>query len=311
MSSETPTVQFRNYTPAEILAHFRTAYGFGFENELGCSRRELTMESSIEVWMKEATFESWRHVGPCLANWFEFEHVKADWERLLRPAKERKLHGVCEYIAARSNVPVLKPVAVFGASDVKAGAFLTLKALLESHGADVGSLRPSTSLSEFATNGFPKLYSLLSRIHPGMTTRLHAKFRGELCLMLLAILLLGGTVACGVIGHTSEIRYYALGAVLFGIYLLVWKLSERFQRLPKRVDFKELSTFRQLCEALARPWAPESAPRCPQCNYPLIGLTAKRCPECGRGFCGEEFGMTDSELAASLEAAGRTTTGPA
>lgn len=261
---------------------------------------ELTFETTIAEWRLELGLVSCSRLGAAIADWFGFDYVAADWKRLLYPEKHRKLRGVCRYVAARATVPVFEAAQVLAASDKKAGIFITLRELLKSHGADVTDLRPSSPLVDFASRGFPEIHSLLVRCSPCAFELIRATYRSEFLLMLGAIVLLMGCVTFGVLGFNANSRFLLLALVSLGLYVLLWRLSERLQRRPIRVDFQAITTFRQLCEALASPPSPKTPPRCPRCAYPLVGLESRRCPECGRPFFADEFGLTEGELAALL-----------
>lgn len=176
-----------------------------------------------------------------------------------------------------------------------------MKELLRARGVDVADLRPSSPLTDYAERGFPDLSNLLYRCRLRMDEVMKAKYRGESGLMGLAVALLAATVTFGVIAYDSNPKVWPAALLALALFLVNWRVSERLQRRPVRVEFIGLTTFRDLCVHLAGPREPGEPPRCVRSIYPLIGLSSHRCPECGHAFSAEEYGLTDVQFSRALD----------
>jgi hypothetical protein len=288
-------VAMRCMTPDEVyatLCALKRRYGSALAVIPGTA---LSPETPLAEWV-----EAWDLEAPQLTvqHFFGLDERDAEWKSL--DWSGGTLRDLCEFVAARAEVPVIESLTVLGATDRKAGAFVVLKRLLASRGVDVTGIAPSTRLETYEHNGFHRIAPELQRLVPHV-----AEFDGPAGLMFLLMLIMAGGVLGALICLTAALVDGAAclvpGVVSVAGVFAAGTLAKRLSRTgPTAARFPGLRTFRDLSAAIVGEWVFADALRCERCSYSLIGLTDRRCPECGTPFRAAEFGMNEAALSRAL-----------
>lgn len=288
-------------TPSEVLTVFRAQHAFARELDLALPDIELTTKTTVRAWRDAMDLLAGWTLGAALNEYFNIVCTPGEWEAVLEPARERRLADVCALIASRAEVPVIEAAEVLGVRCAKAGAFLAVREMLRRAGANVSELRPSSLLTQYSRDYWPRLYNDLTRTSPALVGRMVLVSRSDAAHFLAGLLLFAGALIFGALIAVKPLVGVAgtLGSLI--LFVWVWRNSEKRQRVPRCVDFKGMATFRDLCALIADGWRPLRGLLCPACRYSLTGLTNHRCPECGRAFSAAEFGVSDEELSRLLD----------
>ena len=92
---------------------------------------QLSRASTIPEWREACDLLPWRELATAYNQLFQIECSPPEWKAVLVPAKERTLGDVCELLACHARIPRVREVNIFGAECLHAGAFLTIRALLQ------------------------------------------------------------------------------------------------------------------------------------------------------------------------------------
>ncbi len=208
---------------------------------------DLTHDSTIADWRAACDLLPWRSLAHALNTWWSVSIPLEDWRAALTPARSQALRGVCELLARHAKIPRIHPAVVLGRRCASAGAFLTVRSMLADAGADVGHLRPSTSLGEFARHHPVLFITRISQLAPG---KLPAASLGSspgggfgLGALLAAVIAIGAWCA-------GALALAAIAAALAGLLFVTARLIAHAHG-PASVTFGELKTFRDLANAIA------------------------------------------------------------
>jgi hypothetical protein len=207
---------------------------------------DSTVQDLVEAfeWFE---WPGWPGLGRVCNHVFGIECSDADWKAVLEPADKKRLAGVCDLIARHARRQVIRPARLLGCACASAGAFLTIRSLLQEAGADAAEIAPSTLLAPYTCQYVMQFMGPISWLAPGALPM--ARIRQP----LYDVGLLGCPVGFAIllIGICSDLHLLAAAGGLICIegYALSW-IAARCQ-LPSRVDFGELRTFRDLAVALA------------------------------------------------------------
>lgn len=291
----------RPMTPNEVLQYFGSLQELCAAVDEADDRVPIGADTTISEWADIMLVEWPWHISSMLETMFEIECSRSEWDGILLPRKSRTLREVCEFIARRAVVPVAEPVRVLGVRCEKAGMFVAVRRRMAQTGVDVSGLRPSTALQEFAFDGLPKVYKELTRLSPHLKSIAVPSYPSGVWHLLGAALLLLTSVGLGVGMFIRPWPFALLFILSFGsVVLLWWHSNVLSRRPPNSVFFRGLKTFRDLCELMARRWAPTTGLRCTRCGYPLSGLHERRCPECGREFSAASYGLSEDGIREAL-----------
>ncbi len=198
----------------------------------------LTFKTTVAEWQQACDLIEPEPLGEALNSSWKIELPTSLWKAALTPNDERTLRDVCELIAAHAELGSATVPVIQGLESAPAGMFFAVREILEKGGADVTHIRPSSPLEPFSRE--PWLFlGPISRLAPGRLPL--ATFRQPLYNVALALFVVSALVAL-VVGGPALMLVVAT-------YLVLWVVA-RFS-IPRRVEFGNLKTFRELCEVLA------------------------------------------------------------
>jgi hypothetical protein len=207
----------------------------------------LSFKFTVAEWRSACDLRNWKGLGRALNQTFGIKCSDSEWHAVLEPACLRKLSNVCAFIARRARRPRVRPSKMFGCTCIPAGAFLTVRSMLDQAGANADEIMPSTSLAPYTRRYYDLFLGPVSQLAPGAlplvrirTPVYNAATWGDLAGLL-----------CLLFGFFSSLHLLTIvGAVLLVLaYLLTWIAA--WCLLPASVDFGELRTFRDLAVALS------------------------------------------------------------
>lgn len=215
----------------------------------------LSFDTTVAEWRDACDLLGWPELGHAYNKEWGIAGSDEDWRAVLVPAGQRRLADVCQLIAARVARPVIRPSRLLGSACAPAGAFLTIRSLLQEAGAPGAEIAPSTPLAPYTRRFAEVFLGPVSRLAPGalppvriQTPVYDAAIWG---IHVAAVCLLVG--ACGGV-HLLTV----IGVVLFAsAYALTWYAARCL--LPASVEFGELRTFRDLAIVVANGSPAESA----------------------------------------------------
>lgn len=236
-------------TPEHVLAVFRDEYrqqqGYDPEAEPGYC---LSAESSVADWRDACNLVGWRDLGHALNESWGIDVPDAEWFAILEPSGERSLDGVAAVIARQAGRrPVIRPAHLLGATCLSAGAFLTIRSLVQKAGAEADVIAPSTPLAAYTRQYSEVFLSPIARLAPGAlpAVRIRTPTHDAGVWMLLAGLPL---FLVGWVYGLTFMKVVAVSMSLGG-WLITWAAA-RYIR-PASVSFGEIETFGDLARVVA------------------------------------------------------------
>jgi hypothetical protein len=245
-------------TPDYVLAVLRDWHRQASAVDEADGEVNLSFETSVDEWRWAylADIFNWREWAQGQNQLWGIECPDAEWREVLTPPRLKRLHGVCELIARYARRPRIRPACLFGKTCETAGAFLTIRSLLDEAGADAEKIAPSTPLASY-TRRYPGVFAWeVSRLSPGVMPPLRVQgpwlkdFGGYGLAMPLALLPLAA--AAYLLGLMLPCQLLVAGS---GLGFLVWMLMAWFGHcylLPRSVEIGDLRTFRDLARVLVR-----------------------------------------------------------
>jgi hypothetical protein len=210
---------------------------------------DLTFDTTISDWKDAWDYDLMltSEFGRSLNRGWQIDCTTAEWRGVLKPAGERRLEDLCAFIASRTTRPRIRPAHVLGRECDEAGAFLTIRSLLAEAGADPHAITPSTPLAEFTRRNSATFFGPISNLAPGALPP--AKFDTPIHDATFAITLLSIVLMClaGFI-DSPELTIASITTLVFS-YAASW-IAARWI-LPKKVQFGDLTTFRDLARVVA------------------------------------------------------------
>ncbi len=244
---------YRRLSAEDVLAVLNEDYRQNCVNGLALPGETLTLDMTVDEWHEAIDANFWRYdqVGLHL-NWlFDTKFPEASWREVLLPYRRTRLRGVCELIASQAVVAEIRPARILGRECLAAGAFMTIRERLSEAGDDVSDLRPSTSLSDFVLREGEHVYCELVRLAPRKLPEMKCvKSAGTAVghALFLVGLLVVAPCAIAILAFTlGVLMAIAIAAVA---RLGLWALPD-WEWTPKRGEFGEMTTFRDLSVALA------------------------------------------------------------
>lgn len=207
----------------------------------------LGFETTVAEW-KSASNMGWGPIGRGLNRLWGIDVSDVEWRAALRPADKRSLGDLCGLIARQARVPRPRPLVALGAVSLPAGVFLAIRSALHNAGADVESLRPSSSLKCLNRLFLIELLWVSARLAPGaLPAPAHdvPPEAGAGCHWILHGL---GCIAAGLVNATAWLALAGLVVVCSSAAFVHWRA---YHRNPSGVIFGELETFGDLATALA------------------------------------------------------------
>ncbi len=169
------------------------------------------------------------------------------------------MRDVCEFLASRVHFPRVKAARLLGRDCVPAGAFLTIRALLDKEGVDVKGISPSTPLADYTRSHFTNFFGAISqhapRAIPDVNEGKHPYYScsfGAVAIGMLTVAFSGGLGSL----FENAMPLIALSCIgLFGFLMTSMGLCAlafgRFFVPVPELKFGELRTFRDLSEYIA------------------------------------------------------------
>jgi len=205
----------------EVLrSHHACLVQYGDADDIEVSQ-DTSVDDLVCTW-ESIGWRTWPAAAHVLNGLFGIDASLKEWKPVLTPQKKRTLQDVCEFIAKRAVMAEIPTTRLLGKPCRTAGAFVTIRAMLEEQGVDTSELAPSTPLERYANVGMPEIYRQLERVAPSLMSRFMYTYRSEAGHILLAVLLFFATVAGGVVaGAYSLALGIPLAVLTFGALLLV------------------------------------------------------------------------------------------
>ncbi len=192
-----------------------------------------TLDTTIETWRDAYDLVAWPKLAEHLAERFEVNVPRSSWQHAFEPESQQTLRSVCELIARQGTVPVFVPQKLGGTQCEAAGAFLSIRKLLQVSGVDVRGLRPSTPIAPFLET------------HPGVFAReILPLAPGRVRPPEVPVVWSQGSLASACVC----VVLLAAGILLPVVVLLSW-----FFRGPEpRMTLPKVETFSDLARALSK-----------------------------------------------------------
>jgi hypothetical protein len=210
-----------------------------------CKRPVLSRSSTIREYDASCDCDNFPLSAVYLNRIFGLSFSQAEWKRLCSPAGKKTLGELCDAIAPHVTMPRIEPVTVFGSTSASAGAFLVIRKLFASAGADASAITPSTPIEPFLRD-HPEVYSKLGYLAPGRVPvpRVVSPTHTGLGWMFLLgkLMAIGGMVLRQ---PTLKLVGWLNVGVAFVAALIVGQ-----QIKPSRIQLGWLQTFRDLSRAM-------------------------------------------------------------
>ena len=208
---------------------------------------ELSFATTVAEWRQACDLLPWRQVADAYNLWWDFQCSHEEWHDALEPAKLRTLADVCSLLARHAKLPRTRPAKVLGAPCLCGGTFLTIRSLLREAGADIAEIAPSTPLGFYARRYLHVFLGPISWLAPGALPAVkihHPVYDSAVWGCLVGLL-------SGVIGACASLPWVAIGGGLVFVvsYSMTWIAARCLG--PRRVDFGDLKTFRDLTTVVA------------------------------------------------------------
>lgn len=237
-------------TAADILAILRDQHRHQCECDPEADPDfDLSFDSSVQDWRSACDLVKWKPLALALNDQWGIDVPLSTWERVLTPPKARRLKDVCVLIAEHVTIETVAAPTVFGRVCAPAGIFFAIRELLERDGADVRQLRPSSALSDFASEHFRTIAGPVSQLAPGLLPANkidHPEY--DRASWALVICLVGLFASFAVVSWIPLLWiFFLLGSG--ACWLGMWHAA-RYTK-PASVTFGELKTIRDVCMTLA------------------------------------------------------------
>ena len=237
------------YVLAVIRDHHRQGVATDPEVDPGAS---LTFQTTVAEWREACDLLPWKQLAAAENEMWGFNRPEAEWRAVLLPESKRTLADVCAFIATHARRPASRSVRLFGHTCDKAGAFLAIRAMLQSAGVDTDHVAPSSPLAPYTRRHGWKFVLVMSKLAPGVLppARVNHPLYDRIFLVMLSGLL---AVFIGILiffVHVIGLHIAVVGGLAFAIaYATHWSVIPN--SLPESVTFGELRTFRDLAELVA------------------------------------------------------------
>jgi hypothetical protein len=237
-------IQWVPASPEYILACFQEEWR---QCAMDDDERQLpSFMTTVHEWRQALDLVWWSPLSQALNKDWSTKFSAVRWFRVLVPAREKTLRGVCNLLASRAQRPLVAAVKILGQDCPTAGIFLAIRALLVRAGA-LPDLRPSTPLQTFLSK-WPKVFlKEISRLAPGGLPLFFENKLRDSCMTgswLLGMVLL-------ILAAVSREPLLTIGGVLFfgfgwlgGLFGPTW--------FPGRLILEKAETFRDLTEMIVQ-----------------------------------------------------------
>ncbi len=212
---------------------------------------KLTFSTTVDDWRDACDLLEWRQLGHALNEAWGLTHTDEEWRGVLEPADTRTLCDVCNFISRNATMPELRPIRILGKVCKPAATFLAIRSILQDAGADVSKIAPSTPIDEYARHHLLAFLGPISKLAPGALPpmKMHKPLY-DVCVIGFGIgfLTMGVSFAlCHWVPHLLAVA--ALGLAVGGVSYFGIGFTAR--RPPRRVEFGDIRTFRDLAIAIS------------------------------------------------------------
>jgi hypothetical protein len=238
-------------TPEYVLAVFRDEHRQQCQYDCAADPYvSLSFATSVRDWRLACDLVGSRVLGRALNHMWKIECTGAEWRAVLRPEGERTLADVCRLIASRAHRARIRPVSTLGCDGKSAGAFLTVRALLQQAGAAAEAISPSTPLAGYTRTYFEVFLLQIARLAPGALPPVRVRTP----IYVLSVWMLAASILVLIVGiNISLLSGEHLLTIGSGVaFLLSYFLNRIASKLRSAsVEFGDLRTFRDLAIRLA------------------------------------------------------------
>ncbi len=242
-------------TPDEVLAVLAEFRRVQVEHGDALADPPVAFENTIADWddagLNEYFTTRWRGIAGCMNRLFEIDIPLAEWRAAIQPARSKTLRSLCELVSSHATVPVSMPMKFFGRECAEAGAFLTLRGMLQEAGADVSRLAPSTAISAAARTSLPYVFLPLIRQAPSVLRFCRPIYPSDAAHMAGGVFL---GIASLVLGLLSFLIWWLVFpfVITLGAFSWVYRDSNRRQERPMEIWFDDsLVSFGDLARRTA------------------------------------------------------------
>lgn len=249
----TDSLKYRSMTSDEAFAILQGLFDIAVVNYEAVPTDEITLNTRIHdmYWLgDDMSFGASGKAG-VLEPLFGIKVPMREWRKAISPGRKKTVADLCNFLAAHALVPVIPTPSILGRPCRAAGAFFTVRQMLENTGAITSDLAPSSSLADFSNVGIPKIWNELIKLAPCLLGRIRWEGHWDLPFALLAILFIFSTIVGGVVAGNVPTLGLPWAIASLAAFVLTWQFSEKRAALPKRVVFEGLTTIRDLCKVLA------------------------------------------------------------
>jgi hypothetical protein len=215
----------------------------------------ITPDTTVHDWFSspDESLRPWVGRAKALNDAFRLNVSLKTWKPVLNPARHRDLASVCAFIAERARVPEITNLRILGRECRTAGAFTTLRSMIEDCGVDVSEVHPSAPLCRYESTAWPKIAHALFLMAPSSLRFTWSSSRAYWSLFVVAIAFLIAAFV-GVLLIFTDDRWMIgapMAAASYGGSLLVRRWLDVLVDNPHRIEIVGLSTFADLSRVLA------------------------------------------------------------
>lgn len=242
-------------TPEYVFEYFAAVYRHAVSLREAQPDQLPNLDTTIREYYNSLLADdmTWEQHAAALNETFHSAFPLSDLEPITSPPNVRTLRDVCQFFGSRIDRPVIRPWRGIGPPCLSAGAFLTVRDVLEKMGEDTSALRPSTTLEPTLRRKKWRLVERLVRIAPEnippywMTHRFE---RAALVLFLLSIISLVAALPTWMFAGGMVARYLAQTSfALFPAAISLFAIGHLLP--PISTGLGDLRTFRDLAYCLA------------------------------------------------------------
>lgn len=216
---------------------------------------ELSFDTTVAEWRVVRTLVGTARLAAALNDDWELRVPAAEWRAVLEPPKSRTLRDVCALIASHATQVEVLSVGRFGASSRSAGAFLAVRSILISAGANPASITPSRPIADLARRFPAEFLGPISKLAPDRLPTVAIKERAAVLLAVSSFVLLvlapAAVLVAGWLGFRRWLTELGVVVAVLGALGVVGFLLAARRAGPLEVRFGNLVTFRDLAEAIA------------------------------------------------------------
>ncbi len=211
----------------------------------------LDFDTTVREWQIAGDLVRGKELGRAHNRIWGIECSNDEWRAVLEPAQERQLRDVCELISKHATRRRIQPTNLVGEPCGPAGAFLTVRSLLASEGADVEGITPTALLAPYLRGHLGTFICSILRLAPGKLPPLEIVGSGEDnpgCRVLSFTIVSSALgLAMGIITDRPAITWSSLALFLASL-LIAWLIHDG----DVEYRFGNVRTFGDLAVAISQ-----------------------------------------------------------